>query len=199
MEKDHKNEWERERESEKHLNDYDVLCCRLHRLHMNATSSSLRYDFFFSFLSFPSLFIFQTPRVEGRRKISLRKKSIIVCICVSKGIKRKSQQQSCIHFSIFFPGPSQENQKKKRKRQKKREREKKCEIKIILCLCFYMVRIIKIMYTYGIWYISWYTLPSPYNLSALLLMVLCVIFSDVLSFIFKYIIEICVYICSFCT
>lgn len=101
---------------EKHLNDYDVL--------LPITSSS--YECFFSsFTVFPfdteknSSFIIYFPNISG---VEREKKSIIVFICVSKGMKRKSQQHKIVYISpYFFPDLLKKTEKNEEKRRKKRE------------------------------------------------------------------------------
>lgn len=155
-----------------------MCCCRLRCLHMRMLSS------------FPSIFshyLFSSNTPAERKR---RAKHNWVYICVSKGIKRKTPTTKCIHFSIFFPGPSQE------KKRRKRRRKRKNEIKIILCLCIYMDRIIKIMYTCGVCYITWYTFLLRHLI--LVSMALCVIFFfDILSLISYIHNGNCLYCCSF--
>jgi hypothetical protein len=84
-----------------------MCCCRLYRLHMNV---SLRYKFL-------SIIYFSSNTPDRKNKKNSR--SIIVYICVSKGIKRKSQQQNVYIFPYFSPDLLKKTEKKAKKKKGK--------------------------------------------------------------------------------
>lgn len=116
----------------------------------------------------------------GRKR---EKKHNCIYMCIKRHEKKIPTTKNCIHFSIFFPGPTQENRKERRK-EAKEERGKKMGNKNNFMLMYlhgshnknyvYMWRLIQFMI---------HTISPPSHSLPPTLMVLCVIFPDILSFI----------------